>query len=109
MADEIGLAVVYRWQIHADREEEFREAWETLTVALRDRRGALGSRLHRAEDGTWVAYAQWPDRAAWQNSRDLDSVDPAASAALLATIIRSEEPLLLEPVRDYLMPGNQTR
>ncbi len=33
-------------------------------------RGALGSSLHRTEDGLWVAYSRWPDKAtrnaSWQ-------------------------------------------
>ena len=53
-----GFAVVYQWRIKAGMEPQFRDAWEKLTQLLRDKRGARGSRLHRTEHGTLVAYAQ---------------------------------------------------
>ena len=70
MSDEsdlrVGFAVLYRWRLTPGMEATFREGWERVTVQLKQHRGALGSRLHLAEDGTWVAYAQWPSRAAWE-------------------------------------------
>ena len=69
MSDEsdlrVGFAVLYRWRLTPGMEATFREGWERVTVQLKQHRGALGSRLHLAEDGTWVAYAQWPSREAW--------------------------------------------
>ncbi len=32
--------------------------------------GGLGSRLHRLDDGTHAAYAQWPSRELWQAAQD---------------------------------------
>jgi hypothetical protein len=28
--------------------------------------GSLGARLHRSDEGTFIAYAQWPDRESWK-------------------------------------------
>ena len=99
------FAVIYRWRVHPGMEESFTAAWETLTRGIREGRGGLGSRLHRAEDGTWVAYAQWPDRATWANMQEMGSLDAAASADLKEAVAESFDPILLEPVRDLLVEG----
>jgi quinol monooxygenase YgiN len=100
-----GFAVVYRWRLHPGREEAFGEAWEAVTLALRERRGARGSRLHRAEDGTWVAYAQWPSREAWDAVRADAPLVPAAATVMTDAVAEAFPPLALEPLRDHLLPG----
>jgi len=97
------FAVLYRWHLHPGREDSFIQAWTTITEAFKEQRGALGSRLHHADDGTWVAYAQWPDRGAWEASGQLGSVDPAASLAMSEAIAESFEPILMQPVCDRLV------
>ncbi|MDT0278384.1 antibiotic biosynthesis monooxygenase [Blastococcus goldschmidtiae] len=57
------FAVLYRWRIDPDREDAFRQGWELVTRAIHRSCGSHGSRLHRADDGTWIAYALWPDAA----------------------------------------------
>ena len=59
-----GFAVLYRFRVRQGSEADFAVDWAVVTRWLRDHRGGLGSRLHRAEDGTLVAYAQWPSSAA---------------------------------------------
>ena len=70
------FVVLYRWRIKAGHENEFRDAWRRATDKIADRYGARGSRLHRVEDGTWLAYAQWPDRQRWQTMRSSAPVAP---------------------------------
>jgi quinol monooxygenase YgiN len=97
------LCVIYRWRLKPGREDEFVAAWERLTRAIRDHRGGLGSRLHRAENGLWVAYAQWPDRATWESARDRETADPKAAAAMAEAVAERAEPLLLDVVADLLV------
>ena len=97
------FCVIYRWRLKPGRDDEFVAAWERLTRAIRDYRGGLGSRLHRAEDGRWVAYAQWPDRAAWESARDRAPPDPDAATAMAEAVAERDEPLLLEAVADLLV------
>jgi hypothetical protein len=62
----------------------------------------LGSRLHVAEDGTWVAYAQWPSREAWERVRELE---PTRGHRLMREAFEPDEvfaPLLLQPIVDHL-------
>ena len=70
------FAVLYRWKLKPGREEDFRGAWAKATTAIRARYGTSGSRLHRADDGTLVAYAVWPDRAAWERAQKEPSSAP---------------------------------
>lgn len=56
------LAVIYRWKLHAGKEKAFIQAWSRMTALVRRHHGSRGSRLHRAGDETYLAYAQWPDR-----------------------------------------------
>ena len=105
-AGKVGFAVVYRWRVIPGKEAESVQAWAAVTVALRAK-GALGSRLHRVADGTWLAYAQWPNKHAWETTK---VTSPAAEAALRCfqdTIEERLEPLLLEPVADYLVANGE--
>jgi hypothetical protein len=98
MSDGAGFAVLYRWRVEPGREGDCRAAWERLTRAIHERRGGLGSRLHVADDGTWVAYARWPDRATWERAVGEEPADPEASVAMRACIRESlpPEPLTIE-------------
>jgi len=98
-----GFYVVYRWRLVPGTDAEFIRAWAALTEAIKAQRGGLGSRLHRRDDGDWLAYAAWPDRAAWETSRDQPSPLPDVSAAMTACIAESRAPILLDPVEDLLV------
>jgi hypothetical protein len=67
--------VIYRWRSKPEQDESFRRGWRLVTQAIYRTRGSLGSRLHRADDGTWVAVAQWPDLRAWQLAHDAGPTD----------------------------------
>ena len=56
------IAIVYRWRIVPELNEQFVTAWTAITDLLKEQ-GALGSALFDADDGTVVAIARWPDRA----------------------------------------------
>lgn len=98
---------VYRWRLQPGTEDEFVRAWAEVTRAIREQRGGLGSRLHRAEDGWWVVYAAWPERERWEAMQALEPCAPEASARMRAAIAESAPALLLEPVQDLLVaPGD---
>ena len=101
----IGFAVLYRWRLHPGREDDFVAAWAEMTAAIRRERGGLGSRLLRSDDGTWVAYAQWPDRAAWEAAQAGESVAPAAAAVMGAAIAERFPAIPLEPLAGLLSTG----
>jgi len=58
--------VAYKFTLLSNNSEtrrQFIEVWSGLTDFFRDSCGALGSRLHYADDGSFYAYAQWPSEA----------------------------------------------
>lgn len=97
---EATFAVLYRWRLRPGMEEDFKHAWGLQTDAIRRERGGLGSRLHRAPDGWWAAYALWPDREAWLRSPGPPDLD--AAATMRACILERGEPLELDIVSDHL-------
>ena len=56
------FAVIYRAFIFPEKVTEYQRLWRDVACFFVDQRGALGSTLHRTEDGQWVAYSRWPDR-----------------------------------------------
>lgn len=57
------FAVIYQSYLKPGREEDFQKAWHEIAAYFVEKRGALGSCLHKAEDGKWIAYSRWPDKA----------------------------------------------
>jgi hypothetical protein len=57
------FAVIYQAYLNPGREEEYRRHWHRIASYFVEKRGAIGSCLHRTDDGLWVAYSRWPDRA----------------------------------------------
>ena len=96
------FAVVYRWRLHPGSEDRFQDGWERVTRAIRAGCGSHGSRLHRAADGTWVAYAVWPDAA----TRERCAFDePEGERAMAESVAERFPELTLELVSDLLTPS----
>jgi heme-degrading monooxygenase HmoA len=62
------FAVIYRWQVVPGLEAQFEAGWKRGTARIAEEFGGWGSRLHRAGDGVYIAYAQWPDEEAWRRA-----------------------------------------
>ncbi|WP_269531756.1 antibiotic biosynthesis monooxygenase [Chitinimonas sp. BJYL2] len=101
-----GFAVLYRWRLKPGQESQFIAAWSFLTCRYRDQHGAMGSRLHRAEDGTWYAYAQWPSPDARTIAFANESPDHEAqhhADQMHAAVAEYFPEVRLAPVADYLI------
>jgi len=57
------FAVIYRGYVKPGFDSEYQKAWHKVAAYFIECRGAIGSCLHQADDGLWVAYSRWPDRA----------------------------------------------
>lgn len=62
------FSVIYTFKVKPGLEEGFIESWVGLTQLIYSNGGSLGSKLHKAQNGNYVAYAQWPSREAWESS-----------------------------------------
>lgn len=71
------FAVIYRGHVKPELEFQYREYWKIVASYFVNERGALGSTLHQTEDGMWVAYSKWPDKATRDASwpRDKEKVN----------------------------------
>ncbi|HEY0081439.1 MAG TPA: antibiotic biosynthesis monooxygenase [Pyrinomonadaceae bacterium] len=96
------FVAVYRWKLKEGQEEKFREGWRRRTGEIYRKCGSLGSRLHRAEDGTWVGYAQWPDRRSWEAARQVPVTDTEASALMKESVEESYPEMHLEVLDDLI-------
>lgn len=99
-----GFVVVYRVRLRPGAEASYAAAWARLTELIREHAGGRGSRLHRGADGVWYAYAQWPDRAAWERPRDLTAEADDLVATMAAAVLEGLAPLELEVELDLLLP-----
>ncbi len=62
------LAVVLEFDVIDGKEKEFVSAWTECTKVIYENFGSLGSRLHIAENGSYIAYAQWPNDDVYEKS-----------------------------------------
>lgn len=106
MTASIGFVVIYRWRLHAGKEQQFQQVWSRNTPEIIARYGGLGSRLHKSEDGTWLAYAQWPNRATWERAYTLPDWDPEGSRLMEEAILERLPRILLEPMADFLVKAD---
>jgi len=64
------FAVIYSFKIKKGEHSAFEKYWTEATHFFRDYAGGLGSRLHCKSEQEYIAYAQWPSHAMWQNARE---------------------------------------
>ena len=95
-------AVIYRWKLKPGTDDRFRDAWRRGTIEIRDQFDTGGSRLHRAEDGTWVAYARWASKE--DRDRALEDSTIPAVEELRGYVAERLEELSLTVTDDLLSP-----
>jgi heme-degrading monooxygenase HmoA len=85
---------VYAWRVKPGKEDQFREAWRRGTRAITRIYGSFGSRLHQAEDGRFIGYAEWPDEETWRKAFDAKMVydDPEARAMFIEALEEDSRP-----------------
>ncbi len=64
------FCVLYKFTVKPHHDEPFRQHWLLVTQWYYRHAGSLGSRLHRANTGTYIGYAQWMSREGWEQGRD---------------------------------------
>lgn len=83
------FAVIYRFKLQPHQEKNYQKYWRTIANYFIDHCGALGSCLHKCQDGLWLAYSRWPNK----KTRDLawpegDTPNDSLPDEIQATIIK---------------------
>jgi len=63
--EKIIFPVLYRFYLQPHQEELYKECWDKLTGYFIKERGAIGSCLHKTDNGLWIAYSRWPGMSAY--------------------------------------------
>ena len=93
------FTAIYRWRLKPGLEPQFVDGWERVTRAIHASCGSYGSRLHHCTDGTWLAYARWPDAAA----RDACEHDEVEGRRMMREAVAEDfDAMLGEIVSDLL-------
>ncbi len=50
-------------------EEELIQSWVAMTQMIKHNANGKGSRLHKDQNGNYVAYANWSSSADWQRAK----------------------------------------
>jgi heme-degrading monooxygenase HmoA len=94
------FVVIYVFTVKPGMEAQFQEAWAERTKEIIHDHGSFGSRLHRADDGTFVAYAQWPTRQEWE---DAPSGSTDAARRMKEALMSVETVFKLDVLNDLLV------
>ena len=57
------FAVIYKFKLQPHQEKIYPLHWKKIADFFINHRGAIGSCLHKGDDGIWVAYSLWPNKA----------------------------------------------
>lgn len=96
------FSVIYKWKLKSGSEETFTEGWKKITELFYNQYNSKGSRLHKAEDGYYIAYAQWKKKEDWEADKKLSELDKTYMKMMSDSIEESFEPVLLEVLEDML-------
>lgn len=101
------FAVIYLFNVKPGHSESFITAWKELTLLLRERCHGLGSRLHKSTENEYIAYAQWPDKASWEQAGSLLSTEVTTIREnLRASCLEVKTLYELDVVADLLLLPN---
>jgi len=64
------FCVIDKFTVKPGYADQFRHHWSAVTQWYYRNAESLGSRLHRASTGEFIAYAQWQSWAHWEQYRD---------------------------------------
>jgi heme-degrading monooxygenase HmoA len=95
-------AAFYHWKIKEGREADFEAAWEEVTRDGKERCGAHGAILHRCDDGTYAAYALWPDKKSREECWLGEPATTDAAKRLQDCVEREQAEVLMDEKRDML-------
>ncbi|GDY27503.1 MULTISPECIES: antibiotic biosynthesis monooxygenase family protein [unclassified Agarivorans] len=100
------FVVLFRWKLNEEHIQSFKEGWSEIIHFNVDKCAALGSRLHKASDGTWISYSQWPSKQHWLRSKESETMVVEARNKMRKAIVWQDEPLLMSPQLDHFVSSS---
>lgn len=80
------FAVIYRSYIKPELEDKYQKLWNQVASYFIQHRGAIGSCLHKTEDGIWLAYSRWPNKAtrdaSWSSDNTVEDLPQLIKEAI---------------------------
>ena len=101
----LPVVFVYRWRLKPGFEEQFREGWKRITLEALEEHSSFGSRLHRGENGDWLAYAVWPSKAARDKYFQEGVKDDEAVEMMTSAVEHRYDELHMEVTDDFILAG----
>lgn len=98
------FTVIQRIEVKPDQRQHFVLCWRTVAEAIEQQCGSVGSRLHVTDDGTYIAYVQWPDRET-SEACELPSQYAQVDESMRAVCASMETIYELEVVTDLPVPS----
>lgn len=99
------FCVLYKFTVKPDHEDHFRYHWAAVTPWFYHHAGSLGSRLHRASTGEFLAYAQWQTRAQWEQQRERSDAELHQHRQAMREVCEKMEGLYELEMTDDLLRG----
>lgn len=103
------FAVIYRGSVYPELEQEYIALWSQITEYFMTHRGAIGSCLHKTDEGEYIAYSRWPDKAtrdkSWGAEADVNEPEIALVIERFKKCIDRSEPfdeICMDVVQDLL-------
>lgn len=69
------IGIIYRSYIKKDYQEKYQNAWEIIADYFVQERGAIGSCLHKIDEGYFLAYSRWPNRKVREKSKIINLIN----------------------------------
>lgn len=81
------IGILLEFEVKKGFEDKFLKAWDETTEIIYRNFGSLGSRLHREEEGLYVAYAQWPSIEVYESEQHWSDEDLSVREAMRAALV----------------------
>jgi len=94
---------IYRWKLKEGMEASFIDEWKRATSKIYEECGSYGSRLHLAEDGTYIAYAKWSTKEERRKCWEKWDNDEEFQQLMQRYIDRKYPDIFMEDISDLLM------
>jgi hypothetical protein len=102
------FAAIYRWEVEPGREEQLVAGWRRCSTEIRKRFGSYGSRLHRTDEGLFVAYGRWPSADAREPYRGELDFDPESFQMMQDAIAHELPEMRMQIIGDLLDEPEET-